>query len=116
MNLKWLSLVILIVLLCNACATKTLWENTNPGKYVKIEFSKITEEELLENGVKYIKDNSNQVFYVEKNSFAKLKDYTYRILGTPMTLVIDATTIVVVAVGLSICTQLQQNGIRIQIN
>ena len=32
MNLKWLSIVILIGLLGHACATKTLWEHTNPGQ------------------------------------------------------------------------------------
>lgn len=101
MKFKSYSIFILLLFFCNSCATKALWENTDPNKFVEIKFSQITEEVLIKNEVKYYKDNTHQAFYVEKNSFDKLKDYTYRILGTPFTLAIDAVTIAVVAVGMS---------------
>jgi len=102
MKIKFLSIFILILFLCSSCATQTLWENTNPDKYVQIDFTQITEDKLIENGVKYIKDNKRKAFYVEKNSFDKLKDYTYRALGTPFTLVLDTISIAIVVAGVGV--------------
>jgi len=101
MKIKFILILTLLLFLNSSCATEAVWKNTNPDKFVKINFTQITEEELIENGVKYIKDNERKAFYVEKNSFAKLKDYTYRVLGTPVTLVIDTITIVVVAAAVA---------------
>jgi len=36
---------------------------------------------------------------VEKDSFAKLKDYSIRALGTPVTIVIDTTAIFIIALA-----------------
>ena len=113
MKFKSHSLIILLLIFCNSCATEALWKNTNPDTYVKIAFSQITEEELIENEVKYIKDNTHQAFYVEKNSFDKLKDYTYRLLGTPFTLAIDAVTVVVVAVAITGCLHFQNHNLHL---
>lgn len=88
-------------LLCS-CATKTLWEKTDPNEYIKIKFTEITEEKLKKKGVKYITDEKNFVFLVEKNSFDKLKDYSVRIFGTPITIAIDASTLVIVGVAFAI--------------
>jgi hypothetical protein len=110
MKFKSYSIFILLLFFCNSCATKALWDNTDPNKFVRIRFSQITEEVLIKNEVKYIKDNRNRVFYVEKDSFDKLKDYTYRVLGTPLTLVIDAVIVVVVAVGISGNLYIERGG------
>jgi len=57
----------------------------------------ITEKELVRKGVKYIKNEQASVFYVEKSDFDKLADYTYRTIGTPITVVVDAAIVVLVA-------------------
>jgi len=101
MKIKFILILILLLVVNSSCVTQKLWKETNPNKYVKIYFTQITEEELIENGVNYIKDDKRKAFYVEKNSFEKLKDYTYRLLGTPVTLVLDTVTIIVVAAGVA---------------
>ena len=78
-----------------------LWEKTDSTEYIKINYTQISEEELKEKNIKFVKDDNEKVFYVEKNSFQKLKDYTYRALGTPITVVLDSVTIVVCAVGVA---------------
>jgi hypothetical protein len=39
------------------------------------------------------------LFYIEKNSFQKLQDYTYHVLGTPVTVVLDTGLIAVFAMA-----------------
>lgn len=50
----------------------------------------ISEAELQKKGVKYKKNEEGTTFYVEKTALDKLKDYSFRALGTPFTVVIDA--------------------------
>lgn len=95
-------LIILLLFLCDSCATKALWEKTDPDEYVKIKFTEITEEELKERGVKYYRDDDKHAFYVDKDSFSKFKDYSIRVLATPVTIVIDATAVVIFAVAFAI--------------
>lgn len=102
MEKKRFSILILVLFLCNSCATKALWECTDPDEYVKIKFTEIHEQELREKGAKYIRDDKRNVFYVEKNSFEKLTDYTYRLLGAPVAIVVDAGAIAVTVVAVGI--------------
>jgi hypothetical protein len=103
MKIKKLCHILLILLfLLNSCATKALWKKTDPDEYIKINFTEITEQELQKRKAKYIRDDHEHAFYVTKDSFDKFKDYTARTLGTPVTLVIDATAIVIFAMAFSI--------------
>ena len=89
-------------MLCNSCATKALWEATDPDRYVQIKYTDITEQELKSKGGKYVKDDNKKVYYVNKSSFEKLKNYTYRAIGTPVTIVVDATSLLIVGFGIGI--------------
>ncbi len=80
-----------------SCVTQALWKRTDSSSYVVISSNDISEEELQKRGAKYIKNDEAAVFYVEKSDFEKFKDYTYRTLGTPVTVVIDAAIVVLVA-------------------
>ncbi len=102
MKNKNVVLIILLLFLCNSCATKTLWQKTDPDAYVKIKFTEITEEELKERGAKYLRDDNKHAFYVEKDSFSKFKDYSFRVLATPVAIVIDATAVVIFAAAFAI--------------
>ena len=101
---KFLALTVFLFLVLNSCATKALWERTDPGEYVRIEGSAITAEMLEERGAEYIYDAGNDIFYVEKDAFAKFRDYSSRVLATPVTLVVDATAVTVFALGYAIVT------------
>lgn len=84
---------------CNSCATSALWKSTDPNGYAIIKFTDISEEELQNKGSKYYKDDNTLSYYVNKNSYQKFKDYTYRVLGTPFTIVVDAAAIAIFAIG-----------------
>ena len=100
--MKKIIIIILILFINSSCATKALWEKTGPKKYVKIKYTEITEKELKNKGTKYIKDDEKHAFYVEKSSYEKFKNYSARVLGTPVTIVVDAASIVVFAVAFAI--------------
>ena len=91
MHKKYMVYTLVLFLLCNSCATQALWNKTNPNARKMIKFDKISEEELKERGVKYVRSDKQQVFYVDKDSFSKFKDYTVRIFVTPFTIVFDTT-------------------------
>ena len=101
MKTRDLILIIVISFLCASCATKKLWENTDPNEYVRISASEITEEELKQRGIKYLKGYNND-FYVEKSTLLKFKDYTMRLFVTPITVVVDATIGTAFAVGVAV--------------
>jgi len=93
-NALFMISVSFVLLLCflSSCATRSLWKETDPGKFVRISMDDITEDELKEKELRYYKDYIYHVYYVEKSGLEKLKDYSLRILGTPFTVVIDAAT------------------------
>jgi hypothetical protein len=99
--MKSLSRVILmgLLLFSQSCATSRLWDDTNPNDRVWISADKITEQALKTRGVDYqpyaLKQGNG--YLVHKSSWGRMKDYHLRMLGTPVTLVVDtATTVVVV--------------------
>jgi hypothetical protein len=83
---------------CQSCATAKLWEDTNPNERIWIDSSKITEEALKKRGVAYQVETTQwgTGYLVEKSAAEKMKDYHLRMLGAPVTLVVDAATTVVV--------------------
>jgi hypothetical protein len=82
-----------------SCVTAKLWEVTDPNTYVAINMKDISERELIDKKVKYFKNIENGFYYVEKGALQKFQDYSLRVLGTPITVAIDAATVIVV-VGL----------------
>jgi hypothetical protein len=90
---------ILIVAMISSCATKTLWGRTDPAQYVAVSSDVVSEAEMQKRGVKYIRNAQGNLFLIEKSDTEKLKDYTYRILGTPITIVIDASVAVIIVGG-----------------
>ncbi len=76
------------------CTTEKLWDDTNSEYKVWINADEITEAELKQRGVPYSKysTKSRDGFLVGKSDREKFKNYTYRVLGTPVTLVADAVT------------------------
>ncbi len=89
----------MIAVLTTSCATKKLWEATDPEEYVSVPQSEVSEAELREQGVNYRKDDEHGVYYVEKSNFRRLGDYTIRFFATPVTVVLDAAPAIVVIGG-----------------
>ncbi len=81
--------------------TQKLWESNNPNVRVWIDADKITEDELKQRGVKYTHYSSKKLngYMVEKSEVEKMHGFYLRMLATPVTLTVDAATIVAV-VGL----------------
>ena len=90
--------LIAVLLICQSCATSKLWDDTNPNERVWIDATKISEEALKQRGVDYqiYAVEQGKGYLVPKSSWGKMKDYQLRMLGTPVTLVADAATTVVV--------------------
>lgn len=109
MKTGYILLIIFLSFLCASCATKKLWENTNPNEYVRVSASEISEEELKQKGIKYLKGYDND-FYIEKSTLLKLKDYSLRLFITPATVLVDATVGVVFAVGVAVLTYKAEEG------
>jgi hypothetical protein len=87
-----------LLMICQSCTTAKLWEDANPNERVWIDASKITEESLQQRGVAYepYAFAKGKGYLVKKSGWDKMKDYHLRMLGTPVTLVVDAATSVVV--------------------
>ena len=98
---KVLALSIITIML-SSCTTKALWEATSPESYVRVRSDLVAEEDLQKKGLKYFKSDKDKAFYVEKNDFDRLKDYTVRLFGTPITVVIDAATSILVIGGIGV--------------
>lgn len=83
------------------CTTK-LWDATNPNERIWIGEGEISEAELKKRGVEYEVYSSETCpgFLVEKSAMNKFKDYNLRMLGTPVTLAVDAAASVVVGAAL----------------
>jgi hypothetical protein len=91
--------VIFSAMIIVSCVTAKLWEATDPNTYVAINMKDISERELIDKKVKYFKNYENGFYYVEKGALQKFQDYSLRVLGTPVTVVIDTATVILV-VGL----------------
>ncbi len=90
--------VAITLALAQGCATARLWEDTNPNERVWIGADKIAEQTLRERGIDYqvYSGAIGHGYLVRKNIHGRMKDYQLRALGTPVTLVLDAATTVVI--------------------
>jgi hypothetical protein len=88
-----------VAVLTSSCATRlteTLWEATDPGRYVAVPQDEVSEIELREQGVSYYKDNKLGLYYVEKTGLRRIGDWTVRFFATPVALTLDAAPVIVV--------------------
>lgn len=93
---RWLACVCLSLA---SCATPALWEATNPREYIALERNERNEAKLKASGLTYRVDKEWNLFYVEKTRLQKSRDYAIRTIGTPITVVMDAVTTIVVVGG-----------------
>ena len=93
-----ISLLLALLAFCQSCTTQRLWQSTNPNERIWVDANKITEESLQQRGVDYsISVNEwGEGYLIEKSGWRKFNDYHLRILGTPVTLAVDAVTTVAV--------------------
>ena len=75
----------------SACASKALWEATDPNKYVRISQDEITEAELTRQGRDYRRNDEKHVYFAEKTRLEKAGDYAARVVGLPFTALADVT-------------------------
>jgi hypothetical protein len=94
------------LMLTSSCATQTLWEEANPHEGVWVSASEVTEQQLIDKKIPYYKSNDElgDGYLIPKGRARQLGDYTIRIFATPITVVIDAATTVVV-IGATLCTE-----------
>jgi hypothetical protein len=98
-----------VLLICQSCSTskkpewlgyttQKLWDSNNPNARIWIDADKITEEELKQRGVDYTHFSSNKFngYMVEKSQEEKMRGFYLRMLATPVTLTVDAATVVAV--------------------
>ncbi len=80
------------------CATARLWADTDPNERIWIDAGKTTEAALQKKGVVYevYSGDLGKGYLIRKSARNKMKDYHLRMLGTPVTLVVDAAATVVV--------------------
>lgn len=90
-------LTVLALLVLASCTTTYLWNETDP--YVLVSQKDITETELLARNLNYVRDDQFGVFFVQKQALEKYTDYAIRVVGTPVTVAVDAATTIVVVGG-----------------
>ena len=83
--------------------TPQLLDNTDPHEYVLVEDDSITEEQLIGSGIAYKEDKRTGRLFVPKNGMQKFKDYTVRVLATPVTVTLDAAGAAAVVVVVVSC-------------
>lgn len=78
------------------CATSTLWENSNPNQSVAMELNEANLKRIQSQGLSYREDPERKLIYAKKTDFQKAQDYIVRILGTPVTVLLDSATVIAV--------------------
>ena len=83
------------LLIFSSGCTKALWETNNPNERSWISADKITENELKAKDLDYesFPILGEDGYLVEKSDGQKFKDYTIRLLATPVTLTVDVVAV-----------------------
>jgi len=87
------TLCAIVLITAVSCATPALWERTDPTEYIRVDSEVVSEEELREQGLLYVKFEESGSYHVEKDSARKARDYALRLFGTPVTIAVDAALI-----------------------
>ena len=96
MVLRRLSVLGMVALFASSCATRALWNATDPLEHVSVSQREVSEAELQARGVRYGKDDERGLYYVEKTKLQRLGDYSVRFFATPVTVVLDTATVIVI--------------------
>ncbi len=91
-----------ILFLCSSCCTSALWESYDPDGYIQIPYSEISEQELRDRNIDFIKDDAHSSYYVPKTNMQKLTEYSIRLFATPVTVAVDAAAIIIRGVAFSL--------------
>lgn len=87
-----------LAILLVSCATPALWEATDPNEWVKTDATVVGTNDLAARGIEYRCCDATGDVYIPKSQLHKLGDYTLRALATPITVTLDAATIICGAV------------------
>lgn len=110
MNTTRLMVILISCVLMFSCATQKLWKETDPNDQVLIFSSEITEQQLIDKQIPYQKWKSQyggSGYLIPKSKARQLGDYTVRMFVTPITVTIDAVTVITV-VGVVVCLNVLQ--------
>lgn len=99
---KLIATLLPIVFLCSSCCTSSLWESYDPDGYIQIPYAEISEQELLDREMDFIRDDATSSYYVPKSNMRILSEYSVRFFATPVTVVVDAALIVISGVAFSL--------------
>lgn len=95
-----IAFLLLFFFLIQSC-TPALWKKTNPDEYVQVSMKDFSENEIKAKNIKYYKNDKEKVYYIEKSNLRKFGDYSLRFLLTPITVPIDAVTLITVTIVLN---------------
>jgi len=102
---------LLIAVQLSSCATTSLWNSTSPDYYKRVRADLVSEEEVKKKGLPYFQSKDGTSFYVQKTDGDRVLDYTYRVVGTPFAVVIDAAYVVLVIGTLGLASGLNTFGV-----
>lgn len=86
-----LLLVALLSVSAPGCATRALWQVTDPNRYVRIRADQVSETELTQRGLDYRKSDNGNAYFVQKTVLRRAADYSARAILTPLTAAFDVT-------------------------
>ena len=96
MKTQLVVVVALVASLTTSCMTQKLWKATDPDAHTSIPQDQITEAELRERGIPYIKDDHG-FYIVGRTRSERIGDHALRAVFTPATMCLDATPYVAAA-------------------
>lgn len=93
MKTRMVVVIALVASLTTSCMTQKLWKATDPDAHSSIPQDQITEAELRERGIPYLKDDHG-LYIVGKTRRERIGDHVLRAVFTPATMCLDATPVV----------------------
>jgi hypothetical protein len=108
--------LLLSAVVVQSCCTSALWDSTDPDARLWMDADKITEAELQRRGIRYemYEAEWGRGYLVEKSGWRRLHDYNLRLLGTPVTLTLDAVGSVAVVGVVILATNPELTGALIE--
>jgi hypothetical protein len=83
---------VLAASLATSCATAHLWRSTNPDAEVLVPESEVSETELQQKGVPYVKDQRG-MYHIGKTGMERFENHAVRFMLTPATVVLDVAPV-----------------------
>lgn len=115
MNRASFILLLLTPMVLTSCATRTLWDHTDPHELLVLERTPEEEARLRANGLLYRVDVERNALYVQKSKFRKTHDYLTRFFVTPVAVAHDvAVGAAVVGAVAYVSSQSGSNGVDLK--